>query len=207
LKILNLYAGIGGNRKNWGSEHDVTAVEINDEIAEVYSDFFPDDEIVVGDAHEYLKENFREFNFIWTSPPCPSHSSIRKAGAKNGQYDVMYPDMKLWQEIIFLDTYYDGDWVVENVESFYRQPVKPQSRANHYFWSNFTIPKIDSVKQIHNGGNVSRWEDLYRFDLSGYSFDSVEKRKVLRNCVHPEIGEAILDACGTRQQSLKEVRS
>jgi len=207
VKILNLYAGIGGNRKNWSSRHDVTAVEINEEIAEVYSDFFPEDDVVVGDAHDYLKENFKEFDFIWSSPPCPSHSSIRKAGAKNGQYDVMYPDMKLWQEIIFLDTYYEGDWVVENVESFYRQPVKPQSRANHYFWSNFTIPEIESLTQIHNGGNVSRWEELYGFDLSGYSFDSVEKRKVLRNCVNPEIGEKILDACGTRQQSLKEVRS
>ena len=28
LKILNLYAGIGGNRKLWGNEHDITAVEL-----------------------------------------------------------------------------------------------------------------------------------------------------------------------------------
>jgi len=207
VKILNLYAGIGGNRKNWDTGHDVTAVEINDEIASVYSDFFPGDEIVVGDAHEYLKENFREFDFIWSSPPCPSHSWIRRAGVLNEQYDAKFPDMKLWQEIIFLEHYFDGDWVVENVESFYRQPVKPQSRANHYFWSSFTIPKIDSPNQIHNEGNISRWEELYGFDLSDYSFESVEKRKVLRNCVHPKIGEAILDACGTRQQSLKEVGS
>jgi DNA (cytosine-5)-methyltransferase 1 len=207
VKILNLYAGIGGNRKNWSSRHDVTAVEINEEIAEVYSDFFPQDDVVVGDAHEYLKENFREFDFIWSSPPCPSHSRIRRAGVYNEQYDAKFPDMKLWQEIIFLEHYFEGDWVVENVESFYRQPVKPQRAANHYFWSNFTIPEIESAKQIHNGGNVSRWEELYGFDLSCYSFESVEKRKVLRNCVHPEVGEAILDACGTRQQSLKEVRS
>ena len=27
MKILNLYSGIGGNRKLWGDEHEVTAVE------------------------------------------------------------------------------------------------------------------------------------------------------------------------------------
>ena len=27
MKILNLYAGIGGNRKLWGDEHEVVAVE------------------------------------------------------------------------------------------------------------------------------------------------------------------------------------
>ena len=27
MRILNLYAGIGGNRKLWGEEHEVTAVE------------------------------------------------------------------------------------------------------------------------------------------------------------------------------------
>lgn len=27
MKILNLYAGIGGNRKLWGDDHEVTVVE------------------------------------------------------------------------------------------------------------------------------------------------------------------------------------
>jgi hypothetical protein len=29
MKILNLYAGIGGNRKLWGDEHEIVAVENN----------------------------------------------------------------------------------------------------------------------------------------------------------------------------------
>ena len=29
MKILNLYAGIGGNRKLWGDENEVTAIENN----------------------------------------------------------------------------------------------------------------------------------------------------------------------------------
>jgi DNA (cytosine-5)-methyltransferase 1 len=40
MRILNLYAGIGGNRKLW-EDVDVTAVEWNEEIARVYSDNFP----------------------------------------------------------------------------------------------------------------------------------------------------------------------
>lgn len=31
MKILNLYAGIGGNRKLWGNEHQITADEISKE--------------------------------------------------------------------------------------------------------------------------------------------------------------------------------
>lgn len=36
MNILNLYAGIGGNRKLWGNNHNITAVEINPDIAEIY---------------------------------------------------------------------------------------------------------------------------------------------------------------------------
>lgn len=55
LKILNLYAGIGGNRKLWGRVHNITAVELNPKIAEVYKDFFPEDNVIVADAHEYYR--------------------------------------------------------------------------------------------------------------------------------------------------------
>ena len=78
MKILNLYAGIGGNRKYWGDEDEVTAVEIDERIAKIYKDNFPNDNVIVGDAHQYLLEHFREYDFIWTSPPCPTHSKVRK---------------------------------------------------------------------------------------------------------------------------------
>lgn len=55
MKILNLYAGIGGNRELWGEEYDITAVEINPKIAKKYQERFPKDNVVVADAHEYLK--------------------------------------------------------------------------------------------------------------------------------------------------------
>ena len=73
MKILNLYAGIGGNRKLWGDEYEVTAVELEPEIAKAYQEFFPEDIVVVGDAHQYLIDNLSEFDFVWSSPPCPTH--------------------------------------------------------------------------------------------------------------------------------------
>lgn len=58
-KVLNLYAGIGGNRKLW-DDVEIIAVEIDPKIAEIYQDFFPDDEVIITDAHRFLEENFDE---------------------------------------------------------------------------------------------------------------------------------------------------
>lgn len=80
MKILNLYCGIGGNRKGWKLNNDdvVVAIEIDPFIAQIYQDNFPNDIVIIGDAHQYLLEHFREFDFIWSSPPCPTHSKVRK---------------------------------------------------------------------------------------------------------------------------------
>ena len=52
MKVLNLYAGIGGNRKLW-EDVEVTAVEWDPKIAEIYQDFFPDDTVVVATVGGY----------------------------------------------------------------------------------------------------------------------------------------------------------
>ena len=106
MKILNLYAGIGGNRKLW-EDVQVAAVEINSDIAEIYSDFFPKDEIIIGDAHQYLLDNHYKYDFIWSSPPCQTHSQIRyNLGVKNRGTKPVYPDMKLYEEILVLQWYF-----------------------------------------------------------------------------------------------------
>ena len=72
MKILNLYAGIGGNRKLWNEilpGAKVTAVELDIKIAKVYKELSPNDEVIIGDAHQYLLENHEKFDFIWSSPP------------------------------------------------------------------------------------------------------------------------------------------
>ena len=196
MKILNLYAGIGGNRKYWGDEDEVTAVEIDERIAKIYKDNFPNDNVIIGDAHQYLLEHFREYDFIWTSPPCPTHSKVRKQLAikrkKDGtiyeQNKPVYPDMKLYQEIIFLDNYFDGYYCVENVTPYYEPLIQPQKLGRHCFWSNCKLQK----EKFEKKGNFDTIEGLQiRTGFSLDQYKGIDKRRLLRNCVEPEIGEYI----------------
>ncbi|MHA1840461.1 MAG: DNA cytosine methyltransferase [Candidatus Heimdallarchaeota archaeon] len=184
LKVLNLYAGIGGNRKLWpDDEIEVTAIDNNPEIAKIYQDFFPNDKIIVADAHQYLLEHFKEFDFIWSSPPCPSHSVIRRMNVDIGGTKPIYPDMQLYEEIIFLIHFCKCKWVVENVISYYEPLIKPQVINRHYFWSNFFIGKI-----ILPSANIEyqRTQPKYGFNLTNYKIK--EKTKILRNLVNPQLG-------------------
>jgi DNA (cytosine-5)-methyltransferase 1 len=192
MKVLNLYAGIGGNRKLWRGV-EVTSVEYNEEIAEIYREHYPNDELVIGDAHEYLLKHYKEFDFIWASPPCPSHSRIRQMASKNGDYDPIFPEMTLWQEIIFLEGFCKGKYVVENVIPYYEPLVKPTIELQrHLFWTNFKINKYKFSKgeRIHN--HIKPTDQLYGYDLSKYKIKH-DKIKILRNMVDPEIGLYIFD--------------
>jgi len=195
MKILNLYAGIGGNRKLWGDEHEITAIEINPKIAVIYKKFFPKDKVMLADAHQYLLDHYKEFDFIWSSPPCPTHSTLRTSLPD----DVVYPDMRLYQEIILLQKWFKGKWVVENVVSYYTPLIKPQRCERHYFWSNFTITNIPILSRNHN--DVIGSGNIYGFDIS--KFDVENKRLLLRNCVNPKVGLHIFNcAFKIKQQTL-----
>jgi len=201
MKILNLYAGIGGNRKLWGNEHEITAVEYRKDIAAVYSSYFPNDKIVIGDAHQYLLDHYKEFDFIWASPPCPTHSKINFSNG--GRWPVKYPDMKLYQEIILLQNWFTGIWVVENVISYYNPLIQPQKSGRHYYWANFKIKDKDykkytntkiskGRKQIIREAQIPELQTLHGFDLSETNISN--KRQILRNCVIPELGLHILNS-------------
>jgi len=187
MKVLNLYSGLGGNRKNW-INCKVTAIENNLTVAKYYLDNYPNDTVYVTDAHEYLLEHYKEFDFIWSSPPYPSHSRARFWTSKGGKYDVVYPDLKLYEEILFLKHYFQGKWVVENVKPFYK-PLIPYSIEieRHLFWSNFTIYPFVVPKNKIFDGNIGIWQKEYGIDISNYKFD-IRKDKLLRNCVHPGLG-------------------
>lgn len=196
MKILNLYAGIGGNRKLWGG-HEVTSVEYDPKIAAIYQEFFPQDKVIVADAHQYLLEHYAEFDFIWSSPPCPSHSHIRKElmmKRRKGEWFVqnkpIYPDMKLYEEILFLQGYFKGKFVVENVVSWYEPLIKPQKINKHYFWTNFHIQDIPIKKREHMM-TIKTLEQRKGFNLDKYT--KIDKRAILRNCVEPETGFHILN--------------
>jgi DNA (cytosine-5)-methyltransferase 1 len=195
MKILNMYAGIGGNRKLWGNEHDVTAVEYKQSIADIYKDFFPNDTVIVADAHEYLQEHFKEYDFIWSSPPCPTHSRMRFKAYCNGKGKALFPDMKLYEEILFLQQYSICPYVVENVKSWYVPLIIPQYVGRHSFWANFNIPKIDvkSNDTGNNKGNTLQKKMLAKgFNIENWHGHKGDKRTLLNNCVVAELGLHIL---------------
>lgn len=194
MKILNLYCGIGGNRKCW-LEGEITAVELDPKIAQIYQDFFPKDKMIITDAHQYLLEHFKEFDFIWSSPPCPTHSSFAKLrgnsndfGRGNYCYKPKYPDMKLYEEIIFLQHFFNGKFCVENVIGYYEPLINPMKIQRHYFWANFYIHDIEIESDNIKKGKIKEWEQKLGFSLEKYK---IEKRLVLRNCVNPKLGEHI----------------
>jgi DNA (cytosine-5)-methyltransferase 1 len=213
MKILNLYAGIGGNRKLWGDEHEITAVEYDENIAAIYKDYFPNDTVIVADAHQYLLEHYKEFDFIWSSPPCPTHSRTNKIQVAAKQINARYIDMKLWQEIILLKEFFNGKYCVENVIPYYTPFVPAQQNGRHLFWCNFRIPTTsgnpekemtvfsknhrDKQKKAKEFGqnieNLKTTLPHYGFDLSKIKVNQ-RKDKVLRNCVNPNIGLMILNA-------------
>lgn len=192
MKILNLYAGIGGNRKLWGNNHEITAVERDPEIASVYADLFPADVVVVADAHNYLLKNHAHYDFIWSSPPCQTHSSLRyNLAVKLRGADEKYPDMKLYEEIMFMRYHSESLWLVENVVPYYPPMLDPVKRNRHLYWANFDIPELPRVvENIRSTNKISDMEELHGFDLSAYRLQN--KRQILRNCVAPETGLRLL---------------
>ncbi len=194
MKILNLYSGIGGNRKLWGNEHQITAVEYDPDIAAIYADLYPNDELIIGDAHQYLLEHYKDFDFIWSSPPCQTHSSFRfNINVRYRGTQAKYPDMKLYEEIILLTTHYEGKFVVENVKPYYQPLIKPSVELQrHYFWSNFYIkPKTFKSDKIRSA-QIPDLQELHGVDLSNYKLPN--KRQVLRNCVLAEVGFYVLES-------------
>ena len=195
MKILNLYAGIGGNRKLWGNEHEVVAVENNNEIAEVYAQNYPEDSVIVADAHKYLLDVVKEniFDFIWSSPPCPSHSSFRQnIGVRFRGVRPVYADLKLYEEILLLKYNFSNNWVVENVIPYYTPLIQAQKVSKHLFWSNFEIKdkKFDSYHRKMN--KISELEQHHNIKISNTKLK--DKRQILRNCVYPPLGKYILDS-------------
>lgn len=194
MKILNLYSGLGGNRKLWGTEHGVTAVEFDPSIAKFYQDHFPKDIVIVGDAHDYLLNHYDEYDFIWSSVNCPSHSRARFWSSKpNDKVKPVFPDMKLYEEILFLQHYFEGNWSLENVIPYYGFLIQPSIViGRHAFWSNIKILDFESNDADIKNGNIDEWQNLHGFDISEYSFNQ-RRDKILRNCVNPDLGKHILD--------------
>ena len=199
MKILNLYACLGGNRYKWNEvkeDIEVTAIELDPELTKLYQERFPNDTVIVADAHKYLLEHYKEYDFIWSSPPCPSHSRIQLSQYTRDSWKPQYPSMNLYQEIIFLQTFYKGKFCVENVIGYYEPLIAPQKRDRHYYWTNFKLPSQVSSRK---NPDISRTKDtvgaltkFHDYDFRKYKGEQ-DCRKMARNLVDYEAGKTIFE--------------
>ena len=206
FKILNLYACLGGNRYKWDevlqeaniTDYEITAVELDPELARLYKERFPNDVVIIADAHQYLLDHYKEFDFIWTSPPCPSHSRARYWNASNYETTTkpIYPDMTLYQEILFLEHWYKtGKYVVENVIPYYEPLIEPKKRGRHLYWTNFNLPtKINERKCNIISSRIDEVNLLSQFhDYEFRKYNGTQRiDKIARNLVDYEAGKTIL---------------
>ena len=154
--------------------------------------------VIVADAHKYLLDHYKEFDFIWSSPPCPSHSKIRHQKAcyfNNDTYPIIYPDMSLYQEILLLTKYFKGKWLVENVSPYYTPLIPAIKRGRHLYWTNFNLPnELSKRKQakITSGGNeIKNLSKFHDYDFTKYKGEQ-RRDKIARNLVDYEAGKTIL---------------
>jgi len=214
FKLLNLYACLGGNRYKWDEVADieVTAVELDPELARMYQERFPNDTVIIADAHKYLLDHYNEFDFIWTSPPCPTHSKVRISQKNTIGFIPEYPDMQLYEEIIFLDNYFTGKYVVENVLAYYEPLIPAQRRGRHLYWANFKLPQnLKERKEViglieEAKDEVKKLCKLHEIDLSNYK-GIQRKDKIARNLVDYEVGKSILDCALNIQKQNKDNQS
>ena len=213
-KILNLYACLGGNRAKWDevAEIEVTAVELDQEAARLYQERFPNDIVIIADAHQYLLDHYKEFDFIWSSPPCPTHSRARYWSSSNYETttEAVYPDMKLYQEIIFLQHYYrTGKWCVENVIPYYEPLIQAQQRGRHLYWTNFNLPKDlkdrrFAISQAKN--ELKGLCEFHDYDFNKYKGEQ-SVLKMARNLVDYEAGKTILATAFNIQLAEKDTQT
>ena len=192
FKILNLYACLGGNRLLW-DDCEVTAIEIDPDLAKLYKERFSNDIVIIADAHQYLLNHYKEFDFIWSSPPCPSHS--RSRFARKETTIPIYPDLKLYEEIIFLDNYFNGKYVVENVIPYYEPLIPAKKRGRHLYWTNFNLPNNLNERKItimEEKNEINKWCEFHKYDFTKYNGNQ-RVDKIARNLVDYEAGLTIFE--------------
>lgn len=203
-KILNLYACLGGNRYKWdevakeaGIEIEVTAIELDPEAARLYQERFPNDVVIVTDAHQYLLDHFKEFDFIWSSPPCPSHSRVRISQKNRDNFNFIYPDLKLYEEVIFLENFFEGKFIVENVIPYYDPLIQAQKRGRHLYWTNFLLPNNINERDLEGvltsmKNEVNVLSKFHDYDFRKYKGEQ-PVNKMARNLVDYEAGRTIFE--------------
>jgi DNA (cytosine-5)-methyltransferase 1 len=115
--------------------------------------------------------------------------------------------MKLYEEIIFLQTFFKGKYCIENVIPYYEPLIPAQKRGRHLYWTNFVLPKVLSNRNSPNmecqelGLNKNKkigktsfiqFCEFHDYDFTKYK-GSQDKEKMARNLVDYEAGRTIFE--------------
>ena len=68
-------------------------------------------------------------------------------------YLDIYPDLKLYEEILFLENYFEGKYCVENVIPYYEPLIYGKKIGRHLYWCNFVLPNDLNERKILIGSN------------------------------------------------------
>jgi DNA (cytosine-5)-methyltransferase 1 len=105
--------------------------------------------------------------------------------------------MKLYEEILFLDNFFDGKYCVENVIPYYEPLITAKKRNRHLYWTNFNLPTVlserDKISGLINKDDFEAIKKLCEFhDYDFFKYKGEQRRaKMARNLVDYEAGKTI----------------
>jgi len=194
IRILDLFCGVGGVARGFqnflldnGIEFEYYAIDIDKRVLKAHKLLNPYSKTICRDAWSIDDKEFKEFDLIWASPPCETHSKSRFL---NINAKPTKPDMRLYNLIERLWSL-NMPFIVENVEPYYRPPIKPIVKVGrHVLWSNLCIKPfklnlqnfMDVKDDIHK---LIKYHEI-PFELSIKLLKILKKktRDALRDMVH-----------------------
>ena len=108
---------------------------------------------------------------------------------------MKFPDMKLYEEILFLKHLYNGKYVIENVIPYYDPLIPAQKRHRHLYWTNFNLPNVLTNREARISTGTSEVKKLCEFhDYDFYKYKGNQPtNKIARNLVDYEAGKTIFE--------------
>lgn len=195
VSVLNAYAGIGGNRHLWPADWEITAVELDPRVAAEYARRYPADRVLVEDAHAFVLEHSGDFDAVWSSPPCPTHSRLAKVNASRRGH-ALNPDPRLWAEIEYLRDA-GSAYVVENVHVYYPPPIPPDLvTQRHWYWTSTPPLALSTLSGTSIlSPNTTALQFATAYGLPALPHRAVANgRKAMRNAVVPIEGLEVAQA-------------